>query len=169
MPGSPKLLVADEPTTALDVTIQAQVLQLLRDTQQQNGMALLLITHDLGVVSEMAHQVAVMYAGHIVELASARTSCSHHPRILTRKNCLPPCRIRARSGQPLAAIPGSVPPLHDIPKGCRFAPRCDKAWELCHEQAPQWTMLGEGQGVRCHLYSEPVAGSLLLVAKDENQ
>ncbi len=150
--GQPKLLVADEPTTALDVTIQAQVLQLLRDTQQQNGMAMLLITHDLGVVAEMAHQVAVMYAGHIVELASREYLFSQPAHPYTQKlfAALPDT---ARSGQPLAAIPGSVPPLHDIPTGCRFAPRCDKAWELCHEQAPEWTTLGVGQGVRCHLYS----------------
>ncbi len=166
--GQPKLLVADEPTTALDVTIQAQVLQLLRDTQQQNGMALLLITHDLGVVAEMAHQIAVMYAGHIVELASREQlfTSPAHPYTQKLFAALPDT---ARSGQPLAAIPGSVPLLHDIPKGCRFAPRCDKAWELCHEQAPEWTTLGAGQGVRCHLYLEPVAGSLLLVAKGENQ
>jgi len=164
--GQPKLLVADEPTTALDVTIQAQVLQLLRDTQQQNGMALLLITHDLGVVSEMAHQVAVMYAGHIVELATREQLFSHPAHPYTQKlfAALPDT---ARSGKPLAAIPGSVPPLHDIPKGCRFAPRCDKAWELCHEQAPQWTTLEAGQWVRCHLYSERVAGSLLLAAEGE--
>ena len=164
--GQPELLVADEPTTALDVTIQAQVLQLLRDTQQQNGMALLLITHDLGVVSEMAHQVAVMYAGHIVELASRDKlfASPAHPYTQKLFAALPDS---ARSGQALAAIPGSVPPLHDIPKGCRFAPRCDKAWELCHEQAPQWTTLEDGQGVRCHLYSERVAGSLLLVVEGE--
>ena len=150
--GQPKLLVADEPTTALDVTIQAQVLQLLRDTQRQNGMALLLITHDLGVVAEMAHQVAVMYAGHIVELASRKQlfASPSHPYTQKLFAALPDA---AHNGQPLAAIPGSVPPLHDIPKGCRFAPRCDKAWELCYEQAPGWTTLGTGQGVRCHLYS----------------
>ncbi|MGO8754484.1 MAG: dipeptide ABC transporter ATP-binding protein [Gallionellaceae bacterium] len=164
--GQPKLLVADEPTTALDVTIQAQVLQLLRDTQRQNGMALLLITHDLGVVSQMAHQVAVMYAGHIVELASRAQlfASPAHPYTQKLFAALPDAQ---RQGQPLAAIPGSVPPLHDIPQGCRFAPRCDKAWALCHEQAPDWTTLEAGRGVRCHLYSEPVAGSLWPVAKSE--
>lgn len=164
--GQPKLLVADEPTTALDVTIQAQVLQLLRDTQKQNGMALLLITHDLGVVAQMAHQVAVMYAGHIVEMASRDQlfSVPAHPYTQKLFAALPDT---ARSGQPLAAIPGNVPPLHDIPKACRFAPRCDQAWALCHEQAPEWTTLEEGRGVRCHLYSASVADSRLPVAESE--
>jgi peptide/nickel transport system ATP-binding protein len=150
--GQPKLLIADEPTTALDVTIQAQVLQLLRDTQRQTSMALLLITHDLGVVAEMAHQVAVMYAGHIVELASRDRlfAAPAHPYTQKLFAALPGAQ---RRGQPLAAIPGSVPPLHDIPRACRFAPRCDKAWNLCRERAPAWTVLEDGRGVRCHLYS----------------
>ncbi len=165
--GKPKLLVADEPTTALDVTIQAQVLQLLRDTQQQTGMSLLLITHDLGVVAEMAHQVAVMYAGHIIEQAPRAQlfAAPAHPYTQKLFAALPGAQ---QQDQPLAAIPGSVPQLHEIPAGCRFAPRCDKAWALCHEQAPVWTEIGNGQGVRCHLYSEPVAGSLWPVAKSEN-
>ncbi len=151
--GQPRLLVADEPTTALDVTIQAQVLQLLRDTQQQNGMALLLITHDLGVVAQMAHQVAVMYAGHIIEQASRAQLFAHPAHPYTQKlfAALPDT---ARSGQPLAAIPGNVPPLGEKLVGCRFAPRCDQAWALCHEQAPGWTQLENGQGVRCHLYQK---------------
>ncbi len=151
--GQPRLLLADEPTTALDVTIQAQVLQLLRDTQQQNGMALLLITHDLGVVAQMAHQVAVMYAGHIVEQASRAQLFAHPAHPYTQKlfAALPDT---ARSGQPLAAIPGNVPPLGEKLVGCRFAPRCDQAWALCHEQAPGWTHLDDGQQVRCHLYAE---------------
>jgi peptide/nickel transport system ATP-binding protein len=167
--GRPRLLVADEPTTALDVTIQAQVLQLLRDTQRQNGMALLLITHDLGVVSEMAHQVAVMYAGHIVELASREKlfSSPAHPYTQKLFAAMPDS---ACDGQLLAAIPGSVPPLYDIPKGCRFAPRCDKAWDLCHEQAPGWTTRGEGQGVRCHLYPlADAAGSKKINMKSETE
>jgi peptide/nickel transport system ATP-binding protein len=149
--GQPQLLVADEPTTALDVTIQAQVLQLLRDTQQQDGMALLLITHDLGVVAEMAHRVAVMYAGHIVEQATRAQlfSAPAHPYTQKLFAALP---VAGRSGEKLAAIPGSVPPLHAIPQGCRFAPRCDRAWELCHAEAPAWSVLADGHGVRCHLY-----------------
>ena len=150
--GQPKLLIADEPTTALDVTIQAQVLQLLRETQAQNGMALLLITHDLGVVAENAHRVGVMYAGQIVEQASRAQLFSQplHPYTQKLFAALPGT---TRTGQPLSAIPGNVPPLGSIQQGCRFAPRCDKAWTLCHEQTPEWTELADGHGVRCHLYS----------------
>jgi peptide/nickel transport system ATP-binding protein len=161
--GEPQLLIADEPTTALDVTIQAQVLQLLRDTQASSGMAMLLITHDLGVVAEMAHQVAVMYAGQIVERASRPQLFSQplHPYTQKLFAALPDAR---RGGAPLEAIPGSVPALNAMPTGCRFAPRCDRAWELCHAEAPEWTEV-EGQGVRCHLYSEPVADHLQSLAE----
>jgi peptide/nickel transport system ATP-binding protein len=149
--GNPRLLIADEPTTALDVTIQAQVLQLLRDTQKQNGMAMLLITHDLGVVAEMAHQVAVMYAGQIVEQASRENLFAQplHPYTQKLFAALPDIERRNRM---LAAIPGSVPLLGSKICGCRFAPRCDKAWGLCHEQEPAWLVVGDS-GVRCHLYS----------------
>jgi len=150
--GQPNLLIADEPTTALDVTIQAQVLKLLRDMQQKTGMAMLLITHDLGVVAQMAHQVGVMYAGQIIEQAPREQLFSHPAHPYTQKlfAALPDA---GRSGQPLAAIPGNVPPLGASLAACRFAPRCDKAWALCHEQVPEWTQLENGQGVRCHLYS----------------
>ncbi len=150
--GQPKLLIADEPTTALDVTIQAQVLQLLRDTQAASGMALLLITHDLGVVAEMAHQVGVMYAGQIVEQASRDKLFEQplHPYTQKLFAALPDATRRNRS---LAAIPGNVPPLGSVTHGCRFSARCDKAWSLCNEKMPEWTNVGEGQGVRCHLYS----------------
>lgn len=152
--GQPKLLVADEPTTALDVTTQAQVLQLLRDTQAATGMSLLLITHDLGVVAEMAHQVGVMYAGQIVEQASRAQLLARplHPYTQKLFAALPDA---ARHNQPLAAIPGSVPPLGSIMRGCRFAARCDQAWALCSEQTPDWTVMKNGQGVRCHLYENP--------------
>jgi peptide/nickel transport system ATP-binding protein len=152
--GQPKLLVADEPTTALDVTTQAQVLQLLRDTQAATGMSLLLITHDLGVVAEMAHQVGVMYAGQIVEQASRAQLLAEplHPYTQKLFAALPDA---TRQNQPLAAIPGSVPPLGSIMRGCRFAARCDQAWTLCSEQTPAWTVLEDGQGVRCHLYENP--------------
>jgi peptide/nickel transport system ATP-binding protein len=154
--GQPNLLIADEPTTALDVTIQAQVLKLLRDTQQQSGMALLLITHDLGVVAQMAHQVGVMYAGQIIEQAPREQLFAHPAHPYTQKlfAALPDA---GRGGQPLAAIPGNVPPLGAPHSACRFAPRCDKAWALCHETVPEWTQLENGQGVRCHLYSSQMA------------
>jgi peptide/nickel transport system ATP-binding protein len=160
--GQPKLLVADEPTTALDVTMQAQVLQLLRDTQSACGMSLLLITHDLGVVAEMAHQVGVMYAGQIVEQASRVQLLARplHPYTQKLFAALPDA---ARQNQPLAAIPGSVPALGSITNGCRFAARCDKAWSLCNEKTPDWTLLGDGQGVRCHLYENPVSRAADLV------
>jgi len=150
--GQPKLLIADEPTTALDVTIQAQVLQLLRDTQTASDMSLLLITHDLGVVAEMAHQVGVMYSGEIVELASRPQLFAHplHPYTQKLFAALPDV---TRRNQPLAAIPGNVPPLGSITRGCRFAPRCDRAWQLCREQMPELVVIGDGQGVRCHLYA----------------
>ncbi len=151
--GSPKLLIADEPTTALDVTIQAQVLQLLRDTQGKTGMAMLLITHDLGVVAETAHRVGVMYAGQIVEQATREQLFAKplHPYTQKLFAAMPSA---ARAGQPLAAIPGNVPSLGSITQGCRFTARCDKAWALCSEQTPEWTAVTEGQGVRCHIYGE---------------
>ncbi|HCI51904.1 MAG TPA: ABC transporter ATP-binding protein [Gallionella sp.] len=162
--GKPRLLVADEPTTALDVTIQAQVLQLLRDTQASTGMAMLLITHDLGVVAETAHRVGVMYAGQIVEQASRQELFSRplHPYTQKLFAALPQAGLR---DQPLAAIPGSVPPLGSIVQGCRFAPRCDRAWSLCREQTPAWITLSEGEGVRCHLYDRIEDGGFRIEEK----
>jgi len=151
--GQPRLLIADEPTTALDVTIQAQVLQLLRDMQRESGMSMLLITHDLGVVAQMAHQVAVMYAGHIVELAPRGPLFAAPAHPYTKKLFAALPEVRGR-GQPLDAIRGSVPSLSEIPEACRFAPRCDFAWDLCHAEAPAWTGMGGNRWVRCHLYAE---------------
>ena len=156
--GRPKLLIADEPTTALDVTIQAQVLQLLRDTQAENGMAMLLITHDLGVVAEMAHQVGVMYAGQIVEQAS-RTRLFDQPLHPYTRKLFAALPDAARRNQSLAAIPGSVPSLGSVMQGCRFAARCDRAWSLCKEKTPEWTEVDTGHGVRCHLYQMQGAGN----------
>ncbi|MBK9132492.1 MAG: ABC transporter ATP-binding protein [Gammaproteobacteria bacterium] len=148
--GEPDLLIADEPTTALDVTIQAQVLALLRRLQRERGMAILLITHDLGVVSEMADQVAVMYAGQIVE-QSARGpffAAPRHPYSRKLFESLPEIEKRA---QPLAVIPGMVPSLARTFTACRFAERCDFAWQTCREVMPRWIRVSEGQAARCHL------------------
>jgi|KBSSwiStaDraftv2_1062776.scaffolds.fasta_scaffold35864_2 peptide/nickel transport system ATP-binding protein len=154
----PHLLIADEPTTALDVTIQAQVLALLRDLQKKMGMSILLITHDLGVVSEMAHHVAVMYAGEIVESARRDDFFRNPAHPYSRKlfASLPDRQARDRS---LAVIRGRVPSLATEFQGCRFADRCDFAWDLCRTTAPGWSTVESGHGVRCHLYDEAAGKS----------
>jgi len=153
--GEPDLLIADEPTTALDVTIQAQVLELMRGLQQQGGMAILLITHDLGVASEMAHRVGIMYAGEIVETASREAFFRRPAHPYSRKLLAAlPGRDRRRQGHRLDAIRGNVPSLSREFVGCRFADRCDHAWELCHQVAPGWTALTGEQQVRCHLFNQ---------------
>jgi oligopeptide/dipeptide ABC transporter ATP-binding protein len=146
----PDILVADEPTTALDVTLQAQILDLLKDLQKQTGMAILLITHDLGVVARMADRVAVMYAGQIVEQAprAAFFATPKHPYSQKLFRSLP---SRLKRGTALEIIQGSVPHLTQPFRGCRFADRCDHAWSLCRERDPGWNVSGE-TGVRCHLY-----------------
>jgi len=154
--GEPDLLIADEPTTALDVTIQAQVLDLLTRLQHDTGMAMLLITHDLGVVADRVDRVGVMYAGQIVELArrDAFFSAPRHPYSRKLFEALPAMDKRDR---PLAQIPGTVPPLDRPFRGCRFADRCERAWDLCREQLPPWVD-GEGlEGVRCHLHAPHVS------------
>jgi oligopeptide/dipeptide ABC transporter ATP-binding protein len=143
----PRLLIADEPTTALDVTIQAQILSLLREAQAELGMALLLVTHDLGVVAEMADEVAVMYAGRVVEQAAAVTlfAAPSHPYSAGLLGCLP----RIERDAPLASIPGTVPPLGALPPGCAFAPRCDRAAGPCTTQRPE-PRPQTGALVACH-------------------
>ncbi len=152
--AKPDILVADEPTTALDVTIQAQILDLLKDLQKQTGMAILLITHDLGVVAGMADRVAVMYAGQIVELAprAAFFAAPKHPYSQKLFRSLP---SRLKRGTALEIIQGSVPRLTQPFHGCRFADRCDHAWTLCREREPGWNGTGE-TGVRCHLYESGI-------------
>ncbi len=151
--AEPDLLIADEPTTALDVTIQAQVLEVLRELQKTNGMAILLITHDLGVVAQMAHKVAVMYAGQIVEIATREQffSAPRHPYSRKLFLALPG---GAKRGGDLAVIKGQVPPLTVEFRGCRFAERCDSAWERCFAEVPGWTPVDDGHRVRCHLYDQ---------------
>ena len=152
--GNPRLLIADEPTTALDVTIQAQILDLLRRLQAERGMGLLLITHDLGVVAQMAHRVGVMYAGEIVEEAPRDTffATPLHPYTQKLFAALPEL---SRRGGRLETIAGQVPALSAMPSGCRFAERCPHAWARCRDEAPGWHEAGDGHRVRCHLLAEP--------------
>ncbi len=151
--GEPDLLIADEPTTALDVTIQAQILDLLRKLQKERGMAILLITHDLGIVAEMADEVAVMYAGEIVERGerAAFFASPQHPYSQKLLSSLPGKKKR---GEALEVIRGTVPPLNHPFRNCRFSNRCDSAWALCEETVPSWTPTEQG-GVRCHLAEHP--------------
>ena len=148
--GNPRLLIADEPTTALDVTIQAQILELLRRLQGERATGMLLITHDLGVVAQMATRVGVMYAGQIVEEAprAAFFSSPRHPYTQMLFAALPDL---ARRGGRLETIPGQVPPLSQMPRACRFAARCPHAWELCRQEAPPWQQVAVAHRVRCHL------------------
>ncbi|CAK0768523.1 Glutathione import ATP-binding protein GsiA [Gammaproteobacteria bacterium] len=152
----PDLIIADEPTTALDVTLQAQILELMRSLTRETGMALLLITHDLGVVHEMADRVAVMYAGHLVEQAS-RSQFFATPRHPYTRKLFAALPNRVHRDRPLAVISGTVPSLHQIPPGCRFALRCDLAWSHCHDHVPQWLNLKGGAQIRCHLYDPTLA------------
>ncbi len=146
--SEPQLLVADEPTTALDVTIQAQILDLLRDLKQRLGMAILLITHNLGIVGDLADRVAVMYAGQIVELAPARELLRRplHPYTRALMNSVPKLR---GSQDRLSAIPGNVPRIGNFPPGCRFAPRCPIARPECSASLPELLEVEPGRWVRC--------------------
>ena len=153
----PELLIADEPTTALDVTIQAQILDLMRDLQREEGTAVILITHDLGVVSEMADRVAVMYAGEIVEEAETEALFADpkHPYTQGLIDSIP---VLGKVTGELDVIPGNVPNLVDLPVGCRFADRCrarvENELKICTEQRPELIQIGEKRTVRCFLYQE---------------
>jgi oligopeptide/dipeptide ABC transporter ATP-binding protein len=153
----PELLIADEPTTALDVTIQAQILDLMRDLQKDLKTAVILITHDLGVVAEMADRVAVMYAGEIVEETDVRTIFKQplHPYTKGLIGSIP---VLGSLKPTLATIPGIVPSLIDLPRGCRFASRCaprvENGLEICLDRKPHLIEIEEGHKVRCWLYEE---------------
>ncbi len=144
----PDLLIADEPTTALDVTIQAQILDLMRDLRARTGTAIILITHDLGVIAEMADDVAVMYAGKIVEMADVNTlfADAQHPYMLGLLASIP--RLDLDTAR-LATIEGMVPAQDQMPKGCRFAPRCALADTHCHAEEPPLRALKPGHVVAC--------------------
>ncbi|MCR6729805.1 ABC transporter ATP-binding protein [Enterobacter cloacae] len=144
----PRLLIADEPTTALDVTIQAQILALLNTLKEETGTAVLMITHDLGVVAEVAQQVAVMYAGQVVEQGSVEAIFAdpQHPYTIGLMGSIP--SAGARKG-PLATIPGAVPLPESMPKGCRFATRCPFAQTRCHNEKPSLAAQGADHRVAC--------------------
>jgi peptide/nickel transport system ATP-binding protein len=151
---NPALVIADEPTTALDVTIQAQILELLLDLQKRLGTSILMITHDLGVIAETATRVLVMYGGEIVEEASVRTlfDAAHHPYTEGLMNAMPQI---TESRERLNVIPGTVPPPTAWPSGCRFRDRCPYAWERCEAEHPPLYQIAEGHTSRCHLAAEP--------------
>ena len=149
----PPLVIADEPTTALDVTVQAQILELLRDMKREFDLSLLLITHDLGVIAETADRVAVMYAGRIVEQGPVRQIFRNpqHPYTRGLLASIPGGAVGSR----LKAIEGTVPNLAHLPKGCAFEPRCGERIGVCAESVPAEFMLDPGHGARCHLCSTP--------------
>ena len=149
----PEILIADEPTTALDVTIQAQILGLLRVLQRERGTAILLITHDLGIVNELADRVAVMYAGRLVELA-ARADLFSNPLHPYTRGLLASIPALATPGRRLHEIPGVVPSAGRWPKGCRFAPRCSERFEPCDALDPAEATRAGGRRVYCHAVSE---------------
>ena len=147
----PSLLIADEPTTALDVTIQAQILKLMNDLKKEKGTSILFITHDLGVINEMADDVAVMYCGQVVEKAPVRSIFGDnsylHPYTEGLLYSIP--RLDTPTGIRLEAIPGAVPHPLDLPKGCKFAPRCKYATDKCREMEPELNEVEPGHMVRC--------------------
>ncbi|MBE6122723.1 MAG: ABC transporter ATP-binding protein [Erysipelotrichaceae bacterium] len=147
----PKLLIADEPTTALDVTIQAQILRLMNELKKETGTSILFITHDLGVINQMADDVAVMYCGQVVEMSPARTIFSspqfQHPYTEGLFRSIP--RLDSRPNERLESIPGAVPHPLDLPKGCKFAPRCKYATQKCMEEEPALVKVNETQQIRC--------------------
>jgi len=148
----PKLLIADEPTTALDVTIQAQILRLMNDLKKEHGTSILFITHDLGVINQMADDVAVMYCGQVVEKAPATTIFARdtkfsHPYTQGLMDSIP--RLDTPANVRLDAIPGAVPHPLDLPKGCKFAPRCKYCTQRCLDEEPELVNISENHQIRC--------------------
>ncbi|HEY4844542.1 MAG TPA: ABC transporter ATP-binding protein [Candidatus Dormibacteraeota bacterium] len=155
---NPRVLIADEPTTALDVTIQAQILELMRELQRRNRMAIILITHDLGVIAEMAEEVAVMYAGKLVEYGTVDQifDTPMHPYTQGLLASIPSLVAR---GRPLSTITGTVPHPLNLPPGCLFAPRCPRAFERCPTAFPARMEQGDGHDVACYLYGDRAEAS----------
>jgi len=152
----PQLLIADEPTTALDVTIQAQILDLLAELRTKFGLTMLFISHDLAVVSQVADRVAVMYAGNLVELGSKHDifRAPAHPYTRGLLNAVP--TLKTDREQPLETIEGAVPPLHDVPPGCPFEPRCDFRVPECARNLPPLAEVAPGHWARCPVVNAPV-------------
>ncbi|RLG73181.1 MAG: ABC transporter ATP-binding protein [Methanobacteriota archaeon] len=148
---NPEILIADEPSTALDVTIQAQILEIMKTLQRERGMSILLITHDLGVIAEMSDRVAVMYAGVIVEYADVKSLFKQplHPYTRGLLTSIPSLATRSKR---LNVIEGTVPSLIDPPPGCRFHPRCPRAMPICSREKPELKEVGENHSVACFLY-----------------
>jgi oligopeptide/dipeptide ABC transporter ATP-binding protein len=149
----PKLMIADEPTTALDVTIQAQILDLMNQLKEETGASILFITHDLGVISEMAQKVAVMYAGKLVETADVETLFAEpcHPYTIGLL-CSIPILGSGKKQRRLSTIAGVVPSLSRLPEGCLFSDRCSVSLKECFDTVPSAVDLGKGHLVRCHKY-----------------
>ncbi|HEX5590937.1 MAG TPA: ABC transporter ATP-binding protein [Candidatus Limnocylindrales bacterium] len=165
----PKLLIADEPTTALDVTIQAQILELLKTVQQRTGSALMLITHDLGVVAEMVDNVVVMYAGEIVESGTVHEVLLE-PRAPYSMGLIESIPTVEKRGGRLSAIHGVVPSPFNLPPACRFQPRCPFAWDRCKTVAPALYPVGSsGRRARCHLHTPEGAGRLSAALETHRQ
>ena len=151
---NPSLLIADEPTTALDVTIQAQVIEMMKDLRSEFNMAMIMITHDFGIVAETCDSVAIMYAGEIVENGSLRAifKDARHPYTIGLFGAIPDLE---KDTEFLYQIEGLMPDPMDLPSGCAFSPRCAYAEELCRTQKPTRTVLSEeGHAVKCHIYTD---------------
>ena len=154
--AKPKLLIADEPTTALDVTIQDQIMKLINELKQEMDMSVILVTHDLGVIAQMCDRVAVMYAGLIMEMCDVVTLFAHprHPYTYGLMRSLPDPAVK---GGKLTAIAGSPPNLAHLPEGCPFAPRCTLCGEICKKQRPELAEIAPGHAVRCHFAAKTAA------------
>ncbi len=158
--SKPDILIADEPTTALDVTIQAQILELLRDLQRETGMAVIFITHDLGVIAELCSRVVVMYAGRMAEQAGIEALFTHPVHPYTRGLLASIPRLEDEPKTMLTTIPGVVPSVEELPSGCRFANRCPYVKDLCNREAPELVAASPGHRVACHRWREAEAGTL---------
>jgi oligopeptide/dipeptide ABC transporter, ATP-binding protein, C-terminal domain len=152
--GNPKLIIADEPTTALDVTIQAQILELLKDLQKEQGCSIMLITHDLGVIAEMADEVVVMYAGRVIEKGTSKEIFHNpmHPYTIGLQKSKP--LITSNSNEPLYSIPGQVPSLINLPNSCYFKNRCNKCINKCNGEYPKLIKITDSHYVACYLYEQ---------------